>query len=312
MKQIPSLSFRKLQEKDLTTTKDLADVCQQSGYFRLVEVEFENNKPELLLLEINNFFKLSGPEKKKLLRTEKNPWGYFDKELTKNMQDWKEIFDLKFDRSDPNDEYKTPWPLMLPNFFETTNRWHQLCENISLVILNSIERSLGLNVDSLARFFTPFNSSFLRLNYYPACETPADPKQSFPLKGNLGIHHHTDAGAITILLQDEVSGLQFRHKDTWQTISSEKNSLVINVGDLIQVWSNDLYKAPLHRVLANKNQERFSAAFFMNPSSSTNCSPQTKEKAIYRSVNWAKFRSARAAGDYENLGREIQISDYKI
>ena len=190
--------------------------------------------------------------------------------------------------------------------------WHHLCETISLTLLESIMQSLRLHRSSLAQHFTNGNSSFLRLNHYPVCKVPADPEEDFPTEGHLGIYHHTDAGAVTVLLQDEVSGLQVRHNDTWTTIACENDSLIINVGDLVQVWSNDRYKAPLHRVLANSKQDRFSAAFFMNPDYSTNCIPQTGDKPRYRSVNWGEFRSARAAGDYANIGDEVQISDYRI
>ena len=190
--------------------------------------------------------------------------------------------------------------------------WHHDCEVISLVLLGAIGQSLGLARTALTPHFIHGNTSFLRLNHYPVCASPADGKEDFPVDGHLGIYHHTDAGAVTVLLQDEVAGLQVRHNENWVTIATEPDSLIINVGDLVQVWSNDRYKAPLHRVLASSEQERFSAAFFMNPGFATDCIPQIGDRPFYRSVNWGEFRAARAAGDYANLGNEVQISDYRI
>ena len=91
----------------------------------------------------------------------------------------------------------------------------------------------------------------------------------------------------------------------------EPDTLIINVGDLVQVWSNDQYRAPLHRVLANTSEDRFSAAFFLNPHFDTDCEPLLQAPARYHTVNWGEFRSGRAAGDYANQGEEVQISDYR-
>ena len=314
MKQIPTLSLRELKTNNCETIDSLADACQYWGFFRLIELDLEQGATDQFLEAMKLFFGLPHEEKQLLSRTAKNPWGYFDAELTKNRQDWKEIFDLSLDQAGPqnHNQSRTPWPSALPDFPNTMLHWHHLCETISLTLLEAIRQSLPLPQTSLAQHFTRGNSSFLRLNHYPVCKAPADPEEDFPTEGHLGIYHHTDAGAVTVLLQDEVSGLQVRHNDTWKTIASENDSLIINVGDLIQVWSNDRYKAPLHRVLANSKQDRFSAAFFMNPDYSTNCIPQTEDKPLYRSVNWGQFRSARAAGDYANIGDEVQISDYRI
>ena len=312
MKQIPSISLRELKANNRETIESLASACQYWGFFRLVDLDLKKRTTDQLLATMKVFFNLPHEEKRQLSRTEKNPWGYFDQELTKNKQDWKEIFDLGLDQAPSHNHSQTPWPSRLQGFRETMVQWHQLCETISLTLLESIVQSLKLPTSSLTQHFTKGNSSFLRLNHYPVCKAPADPTEDFPTEGHLGIYHHTDAGAVTVLLQDEVSGLQVRHNDTWTTIASENDSLIINVGDLVQVWSNDRYKAPLHRVLANSKQGRFSAAFFMNPDFSTNCIPQTGDKPRYRSVNWGEFRSARAAGDYANIGDEVQISDYRI
>jgi isopenicillin N synthase-like dioxygenase len=312
MKQIPTISLHALKTNNRETIESLADACKYWGFFRLVELDLEQGAADRFLAATKVFFSLPHEEKRQLSRTEKNPWGYFDEELTKNKRDWKEIYDLGLDQSDPHYQSQPPWPSNLPGFQDTMLHWHHLCETISLTLLESIGRSLGLPQTSLTQYFTRRHSSFLRLNHYPVCDSPADAGQDFPTEGHLGIYHHTDAGAVTVLLQDEVSGLQVRHNDAWITIANENDSLIINVGDLVQVWSNDLYKAPLHRVLANNKKDRFSAAFFMNPEFSTDCIPQTGGQPLYRPINWGEFRSGRAAGDYANLGDEIQISHYRI
>lgn len=85
----------------------------------------------------------------------------------------------------------------------------------------------------------------------------------------------------------------------------------------MQVWSNGLYKAPVHRVLTNSGKERFSVPFFYNPSYDTNVEPlqqcvSNDRPCRYRPVNWGIFRQGRIKGDYANLGEEIQIHHFEM
>jgi isopenicillin N synthase-like dioxygenase len=90
---------------------------------------------------------------------------------------------------------------------------------------------------------------------------------------------------------------------------------VINIGDIVQVWSNDRYRAALHRALVRPDVERFTAAFFLNPPYSVDYAPLPSvvddgHPARYRTINWGEFRSRRTAGDYANQGEYAQISQY--
>ena len=93
------------------------------------------------------------------------------------------------------------------------------------------------------------------------------------------ISHHTDAGAVTILHQTSVQSLQvYRPQDDkWHDVQPMPGAFVINTGDIMQVWSNDEYVAPLHRVKAQRDLERYSAPFFYNPSYETDYAPCTAD-----------------------------------
>jgi isopenicillin N synthase-like dioxygenase len=81
---------------------------------------------------------------------------------------------------------------------------------------------------------------------------------------------------------------------------------------MMQVYSNDRYIAPLHRVLANRQTSRYSAAFFFNPPYSTDCMPlPTLGLPVYNKVNWGDFRRRRFEGDYLDLGKEVQIAQFR-
>jgi isopenicillin N synthase-like dioxygenase len=110
--------------------------------------------------------------------------------------------------------------------------------------------------------------------------------------------------------------LQVERNGQWNSVLADRGELIINVGDVVQVWSNDKYLAPIHRVLASSEFERFSAPFFLNPSFESYYAPLpaacTEESARYKPINWGAFRAGRAAGDYANYGEEIQIAHFRV
>src|SRR5262249_35211465 len=152
--------------------------------------------------------------------------------------------------------------------------------------------------------------------YYPGHD-PLCPERPASATGHLGVHHHTDAGALTVLLQDDVSGLETNVDGHWILVEPVIGALVVNIGDMVQVWSNDRYPAPLHRVRASTNRERYSLPFFFNPVSDAVYAPLAaltngQSPPRYRAINWGKFRWKRQQGDYADYGAENQISDHRI
>ena len=266
------------------------------------------------------FFGLSRAQKRALRRTRENARGYYDEELTKNRPDWKEVFDYGAERevgsSDAvHSDGINQWPSGLPGFRETLLAHYDACERVGLALLRALCVSLGAAPDALAHAFVG-HSSFVRLNRYPPCPDPAPANAPlFPERGAFGVHHHTDAGALTLLVQDAVGGLQVRHGGRFVVIQPVEGALAVNLGDMLQVWSNDRYVSPLHRVLAPRARERLSAPFFLNPSYTTTCRPllgRPGEPSRYRPISWSHFRDQRSAGDYADYGHEIQISDFRI
>ncbi|MCO5572060.1 hypothetical protein L7F22_025811 [Adiantum nelumboides] len=84
------------------------------------------------------------------------------------------------------------------------------------------------------------SNSVVRLNYYPPCPQPAL---------TLGLGAHSDPHLLTLLHQDLVGGLQICKDGLWMAIRPKPNALVVNIGDALQVWSNDVYKSVEHRAL---------------------------------------------------------------
>ena len=287
--------------------------CSEWGFFKLKGHQIPGSLIEEVMSQCHGFFQQPAALKKRIARSADNAWGYFDAELTKNRRDWKEILDIgpAVDNGPLAGAYPQ-WPDQA-GFREAMTSLEGYFHQIALELIRSISVSLGSDED-LTRAFAD-HSSFLRLNYYPPCPNPAPADADFfPDNGELGISHHTDAGALTVLLQDQQPGLQVYRGGNWHTIMPTEDTLIINIGDIVQVWSNDRYKAPLHRVLANTSQPRTSTPYFLNPDYEYDYAPLAAtvvtDAPRYNAINWGHFRSQRSLGDYADHGEEIQIADF--
>lgn len=287
----------------------VADACEEWGLFQITGHGFEQAEVDRFLSEMRRFFDRPQAEKLALSRTLDNPWGYFDRELTKTIRDRKEIFDIGPESADDGAPFagRTPWPEDAHAFAQSMTDWIKRCEALSARLLRLVFEGLGEAGDRAAAAFSPASTSFLRLNRFPA------------KAGNegRGIHHHSDAGALTVLLVDEVPGLQVLHRGHWHDVLPEPGALLVNIGDMVEVWSNGLYRAPLHRVLAMRQHTRHSAPFFYNPGYSATIAPLTAVSERmggprFQPLSWGEFRRRRAEGDFGDYGTEVQISNWAI
>jgi isopenicillin N synthase-like dioxygenase len=290
--------------------------CREWGLFQLAEVG--DRVFQALDERARAFFALPRAQKARVERTAANAWGWFDQELTKNVRDWKEIFDVGPEaHSGPLAGSAPQWP-DAPGFRDAVIAAQSCFEALSRQVLAALAQALGVPPSRLAAAYAPSHTSFLRLNWYPPCPEPAAPTEiAVPERGHLGINHHTDAGALTLLLQDGVSGLQAWVDGAWRDVPPQSGGLTVNIGDIVQVWSNDRWQAPLHRVRANATASRLTAAWFYNPAATTRYAPlpecvDAAHPARYRPIEWGEFRAARAAGDFADRGEEIQIEQFRL
>ena len=297
---------------------EIAAACRDWGFFQVVN----HGVPAALIDDVwtqtRRFFALPLADKEAILRTRENPWGYYNNELTKNQRDKKEVFDYTSAGVDPIYRSQNRWPDFDRQFRPLMEAYRDACAALSLKLLAAMLRGLGVPADLLNRHFDPAHPGFVRLNYYPVKDPMHGRGDVAHLDvADLGVHHHTDAGALTVLLQDDVGGLQVYKDDCWHDVIPRKDAFVINTGDMMQVWSNDAYRAAIHRVLAMDSTDRYSIPFFYNPDAGTQVEPLPSlagrtAPARYARINWSEFRLRRTDGDYADYGSEVQISQYRI
>lgn len=150
------------------------------------------------------------------------------------------------------------WP-ELPRFKEQTLAYRAALRELGERVLALIALSLELP----AEFFVPFYDmpgTTLRLLRYP-------PQPRAAAENQLGAGAHTDWGGVTLLAQDELGGLEVRNVEgEWIQATPIAGTFVVNLGDLMQRWTNGVYRSNMHRVKNNSSRrDRYSIAFFYSP-----------------------------------------------
>ncbi|CAH2405931.1 isopenicillin N synthase family dioxygenase [Mesorhizobium ventifaucium] len=218
-------------------------------------------------------------------------------------KDLKECFDFGPERSTLEGPFFGPnqWPSSLPELRELTYGYHQKMVDLAKKLLRGIALSLDLSESYFERLMrNPI--SIQRLLHYP-------PQTGYIGEEIIGIGAHTDYGNLTILAQDDVGGLQVmnRHGD-WVEGIPIHGTFVINIGDLLQRLTNDVYLANMHRVVNSSGRERYSLPYFIDadfnaiieplPSCVTDSNPLR-----YKPVTCGEHKFGRFAASYAHLAK---------
>lgn len=313
---IASLTNGSANNKSDSAIEEIAQACREWGFFQIINHAVSSDLIENVWKYTRQFFSLPIAEKESILRSKDNPWGYYSNELTKNQLDKKEVFDFTRQGIDPIYASENRWPTDDHEFKPIMLEYFDACSRLSYRLLEALCCGLNLPKDYMHDDFADNHTGFVRLNHYPVNDLTVGSKTEHSRTPGLGVHHHTDAGALTVLLQDEVGGLQVYRDGYWHDIPPIPGAFVINTGDMMQVWSNDIYQAAIHRVLAMESRDRYSIPFFFNPSAETKVSPlptvvNKDHPTRYRTIEWAAFRGQRTDGDYADYGTEVQISQFR-
>ena len=329
----PIIDFSAHKSTDAAAQQELVrqvrEACLEKGFFQIINHGISPELQKAMFAQSKEFFSLPEDVKMKYSQaTHPNKLGYerlrsqnFEK---KTEGDLKEGFFIG--RTLPEDhpfrlqnrihcgQNIFPSELSSPSTFEeTVTTYHRQMTALAETMLSIIAQTLSLP----AAYFNSFSNdavAVLRLLHYPPQAPDADANER-------GIGAHTDFGTLTLLLQDEVGGLQVFDAATnaWIDVAPTPGAMVVNLGNVMMRWSNDRYKSNLHRVINKSGKERYSIPFFYsgNPDFVIDCLPGCEDvdkRCKYQPVTVQGWIAARHANTFseakgaEELSKLIKVS----
>ncbi|KAM5547576.1 2-oxoglutarate-Fe(II) type oxidoreductase hxnY [Rosa sericea] len=270
----------------------LKQACLDCGFFYVVNHGITEQFMDEVFSQSRRMFSLPLSEKMKLLRNKKHR-GYtpvldehLDHENQVHVGDYKEGYYIGVEVAEDDPKAEKPfygpnvWPVpdILPGWRETMEEFHRQ----ALEVAKAVARLIALALDLDVHFFDKQEMlgeaiATLRLLHYEG-------KISDPSNGIFGAGAHSDFGLITLLATDDVLGLQIcKDKDAqpqlWEYVAPVKGAFIVNLGDMLERWSNCIFKSTLHRVVGN-GRERYSIAYFIEPSHDclVECLPSCKSE----------------------------------
>lgn len=297
-----------------TSLDQLDRACRDHGFFLLrghgldgiIADTFEAAK---------RFFDAPSEVKNSVRRNAENPLGYNERELTKRVRDHKEVFDF-VDPSQGRAQRYNRWPEQLPGFREAMTVHYDACSHLAAETTELVFAALGLSDATVRSHSGDRTTSSARLNHYTLGDpVPADEREGLADLADVALGHHTDLGLLTLLIQDDVGGLQAESADHgWIDVDPQPGTIVVNLADCMQVWTNDRYRAAVHRVLPMTTTTRMSVPYFFNPPRDATIEPIFElagDMPSYRSFTFREYVDARSADNFADAGTsDAQIADY--
>lgn len=255
MESFPVINMENLNGENRAITMDkIKDACENWGFFELVNHGISPELMDTVERMTKGHYKKCMEQRFRELVASKG-LEYVQTEV--HDLDWESTFHLKHlpvsnvsQIPDLDDDYRN----VMKEFAVKLEKLAEelldlLCENLGLekgYLKNAFYGSKGPNFGT-------------KVSNYPPCPKPDLIK---------GLRAHTDAGGIILLFQDDkVSGLQLLKDGQWVDVPPMHHSIVINLGDQLEVITNGKYKSVLHRVVAQTDGNRMSIASFYNPGS---------------------------------------------
>jgi isopenicillin N synthase-like dioxygenase len=191
----------------------------------------------------------------------------------------------------------TPWP-GLDGFDVPVRRYLDEMVRLCVELDDVIESALG--VADLARRSDhgPDTMALIRYAWHP------DEDDAAPAQQRMGAH--SDYTSYTVLCAERVQGLEILLDDTWEPVQPDPGALLLNVGDLLAIWSNDRWLSTIHRVplLVENSPLRRSMAYFHYPNLDVAVAPLDGDESTYSPVVVAEHLEARLVGPKQHTASE--------
>ncbi|KAJ0969015.1 hypothetical protein J5N97_021892 [Dioscorea zingiberensis] len=294
--ELPLIDLRCLKSNDKeerhTCMQVMVKASTEWGFFQVVNHEISPKLLDEMRREQMKIFRLPFEKKATSLLNDSYRWGT-PTATSVTQFSWSEAFHVPLNRIFDKD----CWTGEFSSLREVMEKLAGAMSALACLIARVLAESLGYSGHSFPENCNK-NTCFIRLNRYPPC--PFSPK-------TFGLTPHTDSDFLTILYQDQVGGLQLMKDSKWVAVKPNPHALIVNIGDLFQAWSNDIYKSVEHKVMVN-NMDRYSIAYFLCPSYESTIGSCTKPSP-YKSFTFGEFRQ-QVQEDVKRIGQKIGLSRF--
>ncbi|WP_180059013.1 2OG-Fe(II) oxygenase family protein, partial [Acinetobacter sp. YH12227] len=252
---IPTIDLSGLTS-DLRSTivEKVACASREMGFFQITNHGIEPEVLERVIGAVKDFHEQPAEIKARVYRRDMSPGFAFLTNVDlfhSKAANWNDAFYLRMGPTLPElDE--------IPEIIrDEMLGWGQYTKKLAEVLMELLCEGLGVEKGRLKELsFT--EAPIMVGNYYSYCPQP---------DLTMGIKCHTDPGALTILLPHQNGRLQVKHGQEWVDVKYVPGALVVNIGDILRILSNDQYKSVEHRLLASSSHEpRVSVVVFFHPS----------------------------------------------
>lgn len=255
METFPVVNMKMLNtEKRAAALEKIKDACENWGFFEVINHGISHDLLDTVEKFTKEHYKKCMEQRFKEMVASK---GLEAVQTEIDDLDWESTFFLKHlpvsnisEVPDLEDDYR-----------KIMKEFADKLEKLAEQLLDLLCENLGLEQGYLKKvFYGSKGPTFgTKVSNYPPCPKPDLIK---------GLRAHTDAGGIILLFQDDkVSGLQLLKDGKWIDVPPMRHSIVINLGDQLEVITNGKYKSVEHRVIAQPDGNRMSLASFYNPGS---------------------------------------------
>ncbi|XP_065175727.1 uncharacterized protein LOC135805593 [Sycon ciliatum] len=265
---------------DKTTATALRQACVEFGFFYIVNHGITDEQFAELFEQAKLFFALPLEEKEKCSIDISTNIGYIGfgsernnpvKEILGSTKEGYHIGkEMTAEQAEASGEMhranKWPQEAVVPHFKSTMIDYFKAICAVGMKLLRIVALALDMEADYFHQFFTKHIAKLRILHYN---ETLSNPEE-----GLYGAGEHTDLGMLTLLKTDDVPGLQIQWPDgEWVDVAPIKGAIVVNIADMLERWTNGMFKSTLHRVLNTTGRERYSSPFDCNTDATIECLP---------------------------------------
>jgi len=269
MKSAPSINLINLDDHDEPVTQALELALTETGFVMIQGHGISETLIAKMRSVLERYFARPLEAKMQECITPDNyrgyiPLGFFSPNTGSNIPDQYEGYKLHKETSLDNpirqqcDLYgPNRWPAEPADMSEVITEFWRACDATGRYLLRLISRIMGVNETAFLSLFDDPLTNMTLLHY------PPQPK---PYNG-FGIHPHKDTDALTLLFPDPVGGLwlQPRANEDWIEVVAPPNTMVVNIGDLLELWSGGYFVSTPHKVVNASGKQRYSFPFFMVP-----------------------------------------------